>query len=211
MKYEDSINTQEYVKVKYHQFNQSKLLIFFRKFFIYLCLPFIYPLILISKSSDFIFRTVSEFLSLAPFLFGTIIREAFYQRTLDFCGNNLVVSFGSVFHYKGISIGNNVLIGPYTTIHHCDIGNDVVIGDGCRLLSGSRHHNFNRTDIPMTRQDGLMKKIRIGNDIWIGANAIIMEDIEDGSVIGAGSIVNKKIEAYSICAGNPARILRKRI
>ena len=62
----------------------------------------------------------------------------------------------------------------------------------------------------MTEQGGQMKKIIIGNDVWIGDNAIIMENIEDGCIIGAGSVVTKKVEAYSICTGNPATVLRKR-
>ena len=211
MKSEDIIRSQEYVKVRYSQFNQSKVLLFFRKFCTYLCLPFIFPLILVSKASDYIFRTLSEFLSMIPFLFGTIIREAFYQRTLRSCGNNVMIAFGTVLHYKDISIGDNVLIGLYTTIPHCDIGSDVVIGDGCRLLSGSRHHNFERIDIPMTRQGGLMKKISISSDVWIGANSIIMDNIGKGCIIGAGSVVNKETEGYSIYAGNPARFISKRI
>ena len=43
-----------------------------------------------------------------------------------------------------------------------------------------------------------MKKIKLGNDIWIGTNSIIMDDIDSGCIIGAGSVVNKKIESYSI-------------
>lgn len=210
MESEGIIREREYTKVHYTQFNQSKSLLFFRKTCTYLCLPFILPLMLVAKTSDYVFRTISESLSILPFLLGTIMREVFYRRTLQSCGNNVMIAFGSVLHYKGISIGDNVLIGLHTTIHHCDIGNDVVIGDGCRLLSGSRHHIFDRTDIPMTRQGGFMKKIRIGNDVWIGANSVIMDDIEDGCVIGAGSVVNSRIERHSVCAGNPARVIRKR-
>jgi len=42
------------------------------------------------------------------------------------------------------------------------------------------------------------------------ANAIIMESIGEGCVIGAGSVVTKEVEPYSICAGNPATVIRKR-
>ena len=145
-----------------------------------------------------------------PFLFGTVIRESFYKRALESCGENVSIGFGAIFLYRDISIGRNVMIGIYSTVHHCDIGDNVLISDGCRLLSGSRQHNFERTDIPMTMQNGWMKKINIGNDVWIGANSIVLEDIEDGCIIGAGSVVNKKVEKYSICAGNPATVIRAR-
>ncbi|MCI0618682.1 acyltransferase, partial [bacterium] len=138
------------------------------------------------------------------------IRYEFYRRTLRACGKNVFISFGTVFYYPEISIGNNVLIGMYNTIHHCDFGDEVMTAEGCRFLSGSQYHNFSRTDIPMSRQGGKLKRIRVGDDVWIGANAVIMEEVGQGSIVGAGSVVTKKIEPYSIVAGIPARILRKR-
>jgi len=52
----------------------------------------------------------------------------------------------------------------------------------------------------------------IGNDVWIGTNAIIMDDITigDGAIIGAGTIVTKDVKPYSIVVGNPAKHLRFR-
>lgn len=98
----------------------------------------------------------------------------------------------------------------YNTVHHCDFGNDVMTAEGCRFLSGSKYHNFERRDIPMTQQGGELKRIRIGNDVWIGSNSVIIEDIGDGSVVGAGFVVNREVESYSIVAGNPAKLIKKR-
>lgn len=52
----------------------------------------------------------------------------------------------------------------------------------------------------------------IGNDVWIGKNAAILSGVTigDGTVIGTHSVVTKNIEPYSIVAGNPARIIKKR-
>jgi acetyltransferase-like isoleucine patch superfamily enzyme len=83
--------------------------------------------------------------------------------------------------------------------------------ESCHFLSGSKYHNFSRTDIPMTQQGGKLRRIRIGNDVWIGTNATIMEDIGNGCIVGAGSVVTKKIEPFHIVAGNPAKVLKKRI
>ena len=55
--------------------------------------------------------------------------------------------------------------------------------------------------------------LTIGNDVWIGQNVIILpscHNIGNGAVIGAGAIVTKDIEPYSINVGNPARAIRKR-
>ena len=55
--------------------------------------------------------------------------------------------------------------------------------------------------------------LTVGNDVWIGHNAIIMPNVKsigDGAVIAAGSVVNKDIPAYAVVVGNPARIVRYR-
>ena len=52
----------------------------------------------------------------------------------------------------------------------------------------------------------------IGNDVWIGQNATIMPGVHigDGAIIGANSLVSKNVEPYTIVAGNPIRVIRKR-
>ena len=52
----------------------------------------------------------------------------------------------------------------------------------------------------------------IGNDVWIGQNAVILPGVRigDGAIIGANSVVGSDIEPYSIVVGNPAKMLRKR-
>lgn len=64
-------------------------------------------------------------------------------------------------------------------------------------------------------QKDLIKHIplSIGNDVWIGHNAIVMPnvtEIADGAVIGAGAVVNKNLPPYAVVVGNPARIVRYR-
>ena len=56
------------------------------------------------------------------------------------------------------------------------------------------------------------KSVVVGNDVWIGANAIILPGvmIGDGAVIAAGAIVTKDVDPYSIVGGNPARVIRMR-
>jgi acetyltransferase-like isoleucine patch superfamily enzyme len=139
-----------------------------------------------------------------------VLRYEFYRWTLRRCGENVVIGFGTVFLYRDVAIGDNVLIGMYNTIHHCDFGSYVVVAEGCRFLSGSRYHNFERTDIPMAVQGGRLRRIRVGNDCWVGANAIVMSDIGSGSVVGAGAVVTAPVQALTIVAGNPARVIRRR-
>ena len=53
----------------------------------------------------------------------------------------------------------------------------------------------------------------IGNDIWIGARVTILPGVHvgDGSIIGAGAVVTKDVEPYSIVAGNPAKKIGSRL
>lgn len=205
------ISHGQHADVEYRMFDLSSTAKTFMKIAGWLSLPFVYPLILLAKlSPETGFRTISEFLSLIPFAIGIIVRYEFYKRTLRACGHNVFILFGTVFYYPEVSIGDNVVIGMYSTIHHCDFGNDVMVAEACHFLSGSAYHGFSRTDIPMTQQQGKMKRIRVGDDVWIGTNATIMDDVGKGSIVGAGSVVTKKVEPYSIVAGNPAKVLEKR-
>jgi acetyltransferase-like isoleucine patch superfamily enzyme len=199
------------VDVDYHQFTQSAGLRLAMRIAGILTWPIILPLAAISRLSDFIFRTVSEMLSLAPYLFGTIIRTEFYKWTLTRCGKNVVVGFGTFFIYRDVEIGDHVLIGNYNIIHYCDFGSYVVIADGCQFLSGSRHHNIDRTDIPMALQGGKVRRIRIDSDCWIGARALIMNDVGQGSVVGAGAVVTEPVDRYAVVVGCPARVVRRRV
>ena len=53
--------------------------------------------------------------------------------------------------------------------------------------------------------------IKIGNNVWIGANAVVLPGVSigDNTVIGAGSVVTKKIPANVVAVGNPCRVLRE--
>ena len=57
-----------------------------------------------------------------------------------------------------------------------------------------------------------IKPVIIGDDVWIGARAIIMPGIVigRGAVIGAGSVVTKNVDEYAVVAGNPARVIKYR-
>ena len=64
----------------------------------------------------------------------------------------------------------------------------------------------------MNTQPYYRKPIVIGDDVWIGACAIILKGvtINNGAVIAAGAVVTKDVEPYAIVAGNPARIIKYR-
>ncbi|QSO45452.1 CatB-related O-acetyltransferase [Alicyclobacillus mengziensis] len=133
---------------------------------------------------------------------------------------------------KGVIVGPDVTIGRYTYIGansainsgnigaFCSISTNVVIGGDDHSMGAVSTHpfwsapngwTFSTTDT-VDRWTQPKSAPVIGNDVWIGANAVVLRGavIEDGAVIGAGAVVSGKIPAYGIAVGVPARVIRYR-
>lgn len=105
-------------------------------------------------------------------------------------GDNFVGNFNlTILDEAEVRIGNNVFIGPSTTL--------------CTVIHA--------LDVEQ-RNAGIMKAlpIVIGNDVWIAANVTVLPGVTigDGAVVGAGSVVTKDVAPGTLVAGNPARIIR---
>jgi acetyltransferase-like isoleucine patch superfamily enzyme len=105
-------------------------------------------------------------------------------------------------------IGKSVFIGQATHIsvmHAMTIGDNTIIGANSYLLTNN--HRFALRNIPIRDQGYDCKPLRIDEDVWIGANCVIMAGVEigKGAIIGAGSVVTKSVGAYEIWGGVPAR------
>jgi acetyltransferase-like isoleucine patch superfamily enzyme len=110
-----------------------------------------------------------------------------------------------------ISIGSDSTVNPYAVVRgRITIGDGVRIGAHTSLLAFN--HGSSRTDQPIFRQPHTARGITVGDDVWIGSNAIVLDGVTIGahSIIGAGAVVTKDVPAWSIAAGNPARVLRDR-
>ncbi|WP_422089414.1 acyltransferase [Tenacibaculum ovolyticum] len=142
---------------------------------------------------------------------GDQLRYFFYKKSINKVGKGVKFSFGVVFSHKNIEIGDNVRFGPYNTVGLVDFGDNVLIGQYVNFLSGKNQHYFNSIDTPINQQTGVQERITIGNDCWIGAGSTLMCNIGKKSVIGAGTIVVKPIDNYSIVVGNPGKVIRSRI
>jgi len=128
--------------------------------------------------------------------------------------NCSILDYVMVLTYGGnIKIGNNVSIHHYSMIYGTGglkIGNDVRIA--AHVVITPAGHVFDKKDIPIRLQGATLKGIVVGDDVWIGSNATILDGvvIGKGCVIGAGSVVTKSLPDYSVAAGVPARVIYKR-
>ena len=112
-----------------------------------------------------------------------------------------------------ISIGANTNVGHFSFIHGhggVNIGKNCLMGPYC--IIDCSYHILESTEIPMLDQPMTYKKTVIEDDVWMGARVLIINGsrIGKGSVIGAGSLVNKDIPPYSIAVGNPVRVIDSR-
>ena len=122
---------------------------------------------------------------------------------------------------SGTHISPNSFIGDYSYVgfncfitrasigRYCSIANNVTIGSG--------EHDLTRVSTSSKFYENAYRKLTerdclIGNDVWIGVDAIIRRGVKvgDGAIIGANSFVNKDVPDFAIVVGSPAKIIRYR-
>lgn len=151
-------------------------------------------------------------------------------------GNNVIFEDNVfVFHPENIEIGSNVYIGHNTILkgyykNTMNIGDDTWIGQSCFFHSAggitigkavgigpcvkilTSVHVDTDLSKPVICSDLEFASVIIKDGCDIGINSIILPGVlvGEGAIIGAGSVVTKDVETYTVVAGNPARLLRKR-
>lgn len=139
-----------------------------------------------------------------------------------FFGKNCIVSAWEVYNNQQFSptilIGDNCRFGEYnhiTTINKIVIGNSLLTGKWVTITDNSHGD----TDIdslklkPINRQIISKGPVIIGDNVWIGDKATILPNVTigDGAVIAANAVVTKDVPAYSVVAGNPAKIIKTNV
>lgn len=135
----------------------------------------------------------------------SLLREIFYKEHGIICGYG---SYGGCFDYSNIP--NNVIFGNY-----CSIASGVKIFRTNHPINlFTTHPMFYNPIFGYVKDDKLIRpQLTVGHDVWIGANVIITpgcKKIGNGAIIGAGSIITKDVDAYSIVVGNPGIEKKKR-
>jgi maltose O-acetyltransferase len=118
-----------------------------------------------------------------------------------FFGSGRQISLGD---HSGVGV--NAKLSPGVTI-----GDNVLMGEDVLFLT--RNHAFADAKVLIHEQGYAgTEEIAVGDDVWIGTRCILLPGVRvgTGAVIGAGSVVTKPVEPYTIVAGNPAAVIGHR-
>lgn len=131
---------------------------------------------------------------------------------------------GNRFRPEKVKVGKRTY-GILNVVDYSDDDTELIIGDYCSIsagvqfLLGGEHNLYTITTFPikaellhMGNEAGSKGSIIIGDDVWIGQNAIICSGVcvGQGAVIAAGAVVTKNVDSYAIVGGNPAKVIKYR-
>jgi galactoside O-acetyltransferase len=117
--------------------------------------------------------------------------------------------------------GGGITIGRNTSFNHnvmlnADFGGQILIDEDCLIGPGvvfrTANHNYHDRNTLIRLQGHSSADIIVEKDVWIGANAVILPGVTigRGSVVGAGAVVTRNVESYSVVAGVPAKKIKER-
>jgi len=172
---------------------------------------------------------MSVYSSLLYFMAGSkrqCMRNFAIQRALrieggEFYGRTIRRIFKDYFAVDVGSYSHGACFVPGALDRHTTVGRYCSIAAGVRVMNRNHPLDFRSTHAFFFNPAlGYIKKdpisyipLDIGNDVWIGTNALIMPNcrkIADGAVVGAGAVVHTDIPPYAVVVGNPGRVVRYR-
>lgn len=147
-------------------------------------------------------------------LIGIGLRYVLLKTIAERCGRNVAIDDNVyILNPEHLCLGDNVSINPMTYIQargRVIIGNDVSIGHMVTIMSSE--HVYDSIDMPIKNQGIQKKEVIIGDGAWIGAKATLLMGVRIGcgAIVGAGAVVTKDVDEYTVVAGVPAKPIRKR-
>lgn len=154
------------------------------------------------------FTFFAHVVALIPGLVGDYLRVAYYAMTLDRCSLHSRISFGSFFAQSSVSVADHVYIGAYCVIGTCVIGERTQIASHVQIFGGGHQHPRDEQGRILACERRVIP-VRVGADCWVGASAVVMADVGDGTTIGAGAVVPRPIQPRTVAVGNPAHAIHQ--
>ncbi len=144
-------------------------------------------------------------------IYGNVRKDLVPFNAFQLGAYSVIESFSTINNMVGaVIIGNHSRIGlSNTVIGPVTIGNQVNLAQNI-VISGL-NHNYRDITQPISKQGVTTIPVTIEDNVWIGANAVILAGITIGkhTVVAAGTVVTCNVPPYSVCAGNPGRIVRQ--
>lgn len=176
-----------------------------------------------------------------PGSLGWRLRQIFYKNKFRTIGEKVSFDTNTYIRgANNISLGDNIGFGIFTQLYCDDLNSDakIQIGSNCNFNSNvminadnegfieignnvivgpnvvirASNHNFDNLNEPIKKQGHKPGKVIIEDNVWIGANVVLLSNIRisSDSIIAAGSVVSKSIPKGKIAAGIPARVIKSR-
>lgn len=185
-----------------------------------------------------LFQIYISILSSIPTKLGKKLRYIAYKPLFKKTDGMFDIDSGvTIMGFENIILGSNVSFMKNSYIYAHDggelmIGDDftmnsnsqlgasfgkIVIGSNCAIAPNcvlrASNHIFDNPNTTFRDQGHTYGEIILEDDVWISSNCVITANTKIGqsSVIGAGSVVTKDVEAYSVMGGVPAKLIRKRL
>lgn len=143
-------------------------------------------------------------------IYGSVRMDTPPYRKFSLGRRSVVESYACINNAVG-----DVIIGDHTRIGlHCTVIGPVTIGSHVNLAQGitvtALNHNFEDAGLRIDEQGVSTKAVTIGDDVWIGANAVILPGVTIGRhvVVAAGAVVTKDVPDHSLVAGVPAKVVK---
>ena len=155
---------------------------------------------------EMLFTFGAQCCALVPGHPGLWIRAAYYCATLDECSWHTHIGFGSLFTHRGARVAAHVSTGSYCVMGHVHLGTGTRLASRVSIPSGKRQH----LDESGALSDGTQfDTVTIGAGCWIGEAAVVLANIGNGSIVGAGAIVTRTQPGNALISGNPAAVVRE--
>jgi galactoside O-acetyltransferase len=183
------------------------------------------------------FQIYIAFLSSIPTQIGVKLRYFGYRPLFKSVKGVFRIEDGvTIYGFENIELGKNISISKNSYLYANDDGylkigdnftmntnsqlgassGKIEIGENCAIAPNcvlrASNHNFERVNTPFLQQGHTYGEIVIEDDVWIASNSVITANTKIGksSIVGAGSVVTKDVEPFSIVGGVPAKLIRKR-
>lgn len=152
--------------------------------------------VLLPGHAETVFNSCTHVMAVLPGLPGSFLRRAFYTLTLESCSPHCHIGFGTIFSHRGAKVGRHVYIGNYALIGTADIGENSLIGSRASILNGEALHERDESGKWTPFSADRLSEVSIAKNVWVGEGAMIMADVGEGSMIGAGSVVTSRIKPH---------------